>query len=77
MSESSKEAWAFVMAAVCWCGIALVIAGIIIALGHAPLSAKVLIGVGIVVAAAGWFLSLSIQSETRNNVSRETFRRGK
>lgn len=63
MSEGSREAWALVMAALCWCGLALMVAGMIIALGHAPLSARVLVGAGAVVAVGGWFLCLSIRSQ--------------
>lgn len=63
MTENSKDAWALVMAALCWCGLALMVAGVIIALGHAPLSARVLVGVGAVIAVGGGFLCLSIRSQ--------------
>lgn len=74
MTDQAKDAWAHVMASLLWIGVCMVVAGVIIALGHAPTKAKVLVGAGIVVAVVAWFLLLSAQSMPRNNVSRETIK---
>lgn len=72
MTDQAKDAWAHVFASLVFFSCCLVAVGLIIALGHAPTRAKVLVGVGIVAAIVFWFLLLSAQSMPRNNVSRET-----